>query len=94
MRRFDYVHARHVLEHIVDPVAALYEWIRVLKYKGRLVIATPDEEVVDGVPLDPSHKHAYTLESLKRLIGMITGFEVLMEKKDDISFVLVVEVDK
>ncbi len=89
---FDYVHARHVIEHIVDPLAALKEWVRVLKPGGKLIMAVPDEEVVDGLPLDPTHKHTFTSGSLRNLLGMVTPFKLVEEKKSDISFVMVVEV--
>jgi len=88
----DYVHARHVLEHIVDPLAALREWARVLKPGGKMVVAAPDEELVDGMPLDPTHKHAFTRGSFKNLLGAVTAHKVLAEKQNDKSFVCVVEV--
>lgn len=38
---YDTVYASHVLEHMVDPVAALAEWWRVVKPGGHLIVAVP-----------------------------------------------------
>jgi SAM-dependent methyltransferase len=38
----DFVIASHVLEHLDNPVAALLEWRRVLRPRGRLVLVVPD----------------------------------------------------
>jgi predicted SAM-dependent methyltransferase len=38
----DFVIANHVLEHIEDPVAALENWIRVLRRGGVLLLSLPD----------------------------------------------------
>lgn len=86
---FDYVHARHVIEHPVDPLAALREWVRVLKKDGLLIIATPDEDKIDGIPLDPTHKHVFTVESFKNLLAVIGKFDDVEIKRRDISFVYV-----
>jgi SAM-dependent methyltransferase len=74
----DYIVARHVLEHMVDPIKALREWNRVLKPGGLAAIACPNEEVVYGMVLDWTHKHAFTAKSL-RSMAELTGFEVESE---------------
>ena len=38
----DFVIINHVLEHLFDPIYAVRECFRVLKKKGRLIIAVPD----------------------------------------------------
>jgi len=90
----DYIHSRHVVEHIVDIVSGLREWVRVLKPNGKLILAAPDENICDGIPLDPTHKHAFTLDSFKNILRLITPFNVIREREDDFSWVLVVEVLK
>ena len=41
---YDFVLSCHSLEHVANPVKALKDWSRVLKSKGRLVLALPDKE--------------------------------------------------
>jgi len=88
----DYVVVKHVIEHITDSVAALTEWARVLKPQGKLIVAAPDENVCDGLPLDPTHKHAFSLSSYKRLLGAVTNYKTLKERENCISFVHVAEL--
>lgn len=91
--QLDYVCARHVIEHIVNPLAAIKEWLRILKYGGVLVIAAPDEDVIDGIPLDPSHKHAMTVEFIEEMIKSLgVSYDIVEVKKDHISFVMAVRV--
>jgi glycosyltransferase involved in cell wall biosynthesis/SAM-dependent methyltransferase len=73
----DYVAARHDLEHYLDPVEALLEWHRVLKPGGVLGIILPDERFGGTIQLYPTHKHVFTPSSLKRLLDLIKGFEIV-----------------
>lgn len=41
---YDFILSSHVLEHIANPLSALYEWIRVLKEEGVLVLILPHKE--------------------------------------------------
>jgi SAM-dependent methyltransferase len=72
----DYVVARHNLEHYVDVVKTLQEWWRVLKPGGALVVVMPDDAVLDTIRLDPTHKHAFTQGSFRRLLEAIGGWDV------------------
>jgi SAM-dependent methyltransferase len=51
----DFVVANHVLEHLRDPLAALREWLRVVRAGGHLYIAVPDHNnVLDRLrPITP-----------------------------------------
>ncbi len=40
---YDFVLASHVLEHIANPILALYEWKRLLRGRGALVLLLPDK---------------------------------------------------
>lgn len=71
----DYIVSSHNLEHYVDVVRALQEWRRVLRPGGVLAVIVPDERAGDTVFLDPTHKHAFTPESLVRLLQLI-GFQI------------------
>jgi SAM-dependent methyltransferase len=72
----DYVVARHNLEHYTDVVKTLREWWRVLKPGGRLVVVLPDDEALDTITLDPTHKHAFTRQSFRHLLEAIGGWEI------------------
>ena len=89
---FDTVIARHIIEHCVPTVKMLKEWNRILKVGGRLIIATPNESVQSGIPLNPEHVHAFTPESLKDLVELL-GFKVVAEAThyNDIGFISVCE---
>jgi SAM-dependent methyltransferase len=41
----DYVIASHVLEHVANPVAALAEWVRVVRPGGIIYLVVPDRRV-------------------------------------------------
>lgn len=71
----DGVLAKHLLEHVIDPVYALKEWNRVLKQDGKLVILCPDYRHCDAISVDPSHVHAFTPESVASLMD-VCGFDV------------------
>lgn len=72
----DYIVARDNIEHYVNFIKALKEWHRVLKKGGKLGITTPNDNEVDSLRLDPTHKHAFTPESLKDALETL-GFKVV-----------------
>lgn len=86
----DAIIARHILEHLPNTVKALKEWNRVLKMDGQLIIAVPDQEQCNSIPLNPEHVHAFTQSSLKDLLELL-GFKVSSSEKtgNHISFVCV-----
>jgi SAM-dependent methyltransferase len=45
---YDYVISSHVLEHIFDPIAAMKEWLRVIKSKGYVFTIVPRKEATNG----------------------------------------------
>jgi SAM-dependent methyltransferase len=73
----DYVVQRHNLEHYQDPIKALQEWIRVLKPGGILGMVVPDDEVVDTIRMDKTHKHAFTQSSLRRILDLLADVRVI-----------------
>ena len=40
---YDFVFSSHCLEHIANPLLAISEWLRVLKYEGYLIIVVPEK---------------------------------------------------
>ena len=63
---FDLVLASEIVEHLWDPHSFLDEAYRILKADGHLIVSTPDG--IAGMRYD-SHKHYFTVESLKQLLG-------------------------
>jgi GT2 family glycosyltransferase/predicted SAM-dependent methyltransferase len=66
--QFDTGIARHILEHVIDPVAAVREWGRILKHGGRLIIAVPNHDLRNSIPLNIEHVHGWTPRSLQNFM--------------------------
>lgn len=64
----DIVIARHILEHCVDSVGTINHWKQVIRPGGKLIIAVPNEDINRTIPLNFEHVHAFTPESLKKLM--------------------------
>lgn len=73
----DYVVARHNLEHYEDYMKTLREWKRVLKKGGTLGVVVPDDGELDTMKIDPTHKHAFTKESFRKILKKLGGFKLL-----------------
>ena len=43
-RTYDFILSSHNLEHVANPIKALYEWKRVLKSQGMLILVLPEKE--------------------------------------------------
>lgn len=61
----DYVIASHVLEHVPNPVAALAEWVRVVRPGGIVYLVVPDRRVTWDHPRAPTPV-AHLLEDYTR----------------------------
>ena len=88
----DTVIARHVLEHLIDTVTVLEQWITVLKPGGRLIIAVPDERRIHSIPMNMEHVHAFTPDSMCNLLEAC-GLKILkqIDPKNGVSFITVAE---
>ncbi len=66
---FGFVHSSHCLEHLVDPVEGLRNWLRVVREGGYLVITVPDEDLYEqGVfpsTFNRDHKWTFTIFKTK-----------------------------
>lgn len=80
--------ARHILEHCPDLVSTLRNWNRALKIGGRLIIAVPNEDIRNTIPLNPEHRHCFTPESLRELV-QLCGFKEVetRDPRNNVSFV-------
>lgn len=62
---FDFVHSSHCLEHLVEPLAGLKNWLRIIRPGGYLVITVPDEDLYEqGVfpsTFNKDHKWTFTI---------------------------------
>jgi SAM-dependent methyltransferase len=62
---FDFVHSSHCLEHLVDPVIGLANWLRVVRPGGHLVVTVPDEDLYEqGIfpsTFNRDHKWTFTI---------------------------------
>lgn len=79
----DAILAKHLFEHIVDPIQALREWNRVLKEDGKLVIVCPDYRYCEALACDPSHVHAFTADSVSSL--MEAAGDWIVERKEIVT---------
>lgn len=66
---FDYVYSSHVLEHLEDPCLAIFNWFRICKNQGHIIIAVPSKyryEKKENLPSlwNTDHKRFYTVSSL------------------------------
>lgn len=91
----DTIIARHILEHMIDPVSTLQAWKKSLKPGGRIIIAVPDNAQIKTIPVNVEHVHAYTPEGLKALLEVV-GYTVIEQvyPGNHISFVTVAEVQQ
>ncbi len=77
---FDFVYASHIIEHMVDPLKAIREWIRVVKITGYIVIICPDKRftpTLGNMQVDAQHKADYSYEQMRELIKLIDNVEIV-----------------
>jgi len=89
---FDVIIARHILEHLDKPDERIREWMQLLIIGGKLIICCPNEDINDTIPMDKTHKHAFSPSYLTHLV-VSCGGRVTLEREEinGISFLLVVE---
>lgn len=64
----DVIIGRHILEHFIDHIAVLDHWISKLKPNGRLILALPNEEWHQTIPMNSEHQHSFTPKSTLTLL--------------------------
>lgn len=85
----DFICAAHLLEHMIDPLATLDEWRRVMKDDGWIYLTLPDHDQLNTMIIDYTHLHAYTVSSIRRLLEG-RGFRVEETEQMSIGFMKVV----
>lgn len=65
---FQFIHSSHCLEHLVNPLEGLRNWLRVIREGGFMVITVPDEDLYEqGVfPSVFNRDHKWTFTILKQ----------------------------
>lgn len=88
----DTIIARHILEHLVDTVQVLKQWIAVLKPHGRLIIAVPDQDIVNSIPMNLEHVACWNKNSLKALLELL-NLKIIeqIDSNNGVSFVTIAE---
>lgn len=85
----DAIIARHILEHMIDPITVIGNWLKKLKKGGKLIVAVPNEEWHQTIPMNSEHVHAYTPSSLFVLLTSM-GLKVeIIDSENGISFIAV-----
>lgn len=93
--KYEFVYSSHTLEHLNDPSEAMYNWWRVLKPGGYLIIYIPHRDLYEKKKTLPSrfndnHKHFFLIDKDENpdTIGLIplirrtlTNYEIVYIKE-------------
>lgn len=87
--------ARHLIEHTVDPIAVLRHWKKFLLPEGQIILAMPNEQLVDSIPMNPEHRHAFTPDFIRECFK-VAGLECkeVVDPGNRISMVAIAEPAK
>lgn len=88
----DTIIARHILEHMVDPITVIQQWKEVLKKKGKLIIAVPNQDLNNSIPMNVEHVHAWNPYSMRKTLEL-AGMKVVeqIDPNNGISFITIAE---
>ena len=76
---FDLVFAGEVLEHLLRPMQALRDWVRVLDSKGTMILSTPNGVLVSPSGGNPEHKAIYAPDDITQILGRL-GMNIVARK--------------
>lgn len=89
---FDVIHGSHVLEHMRDPVAALRDWLSLLKPGGHVIQTVPDwcayERMTWPSRFNPDHKSSWSMIYKGSIAPIHCHIPTFLAKFDDIAEVL------
>jgi hypothetical protein len=81
--------ARHILEHMIDPIQTLQYWKESLLPGGMLIVALPDDALMMTIPMNREHKHAYTREFAIRLFNIMDFKDIhIYDCNNGVSFII------
>jgi len=98
--KFDYVYASHVLEHCVDVIKTLKEWVRVVKVGGQIIIIGPDCRYTpnkSSLYSDPQHKYDWQYEDIREICKLLTSCQQVnknVEAHPQFSYLIVLRKTK
>ena len=76
---YDLVYSSHCIEHVHEPLPALWRWLDVLRPGGYMVVAGPDFEMYERETwpsqFNPDHKTQLTFERVCELLQYLHGSE-------------------
>ena len=87
----DYVIARHIIEHMLDPVEAIKNWMESLKSGGKLIIATPNEDYFQSMIANIEHKHTWNPGAFASMTASMGLKMQILDPENGISFISVIE---
>jgi SAM-dependent methyltransferase len=81
---FDFVHSSHCLEHLVDPIEGMRNWLRVVKPGGHLIVTVPDEDLYEQREFpstyNSDHKWTFTIHKTSSWSPRsLNVFDVIMQ---------------
>lgn len=73
--QFDVIHGSQVLEHMGNPVRALYSWIDMVREGGHIIATVPDFELYEHLTFpskwNAGHRSTWSLESSRDWEGLV-----------------------
>jgi SAM-dependent methyltransferase len=84
----DIVIARHILEHMQDPIQVLAIWIKKLKKNGRLILALPNQEWHATIPMNHEHLISFSPSSAMTMLSLFDLKIAVYNAENSISFII------
>lgn len=94
---FDFVYSSHTLEHVHNPLEALLNWWRILKFNGHLVVMIPEEDLYEQSIWPPAwnddHKRTFAIHRDKSWSPQTTNVLDLVRHLPDHKLLLIETLD-
>lgn len=89
---YDFVVARHIIEHMLDPIDAIGNWMKILKKGGKLIIATPDEDKIQSMIANIEHKHTWNPLAFTNMLKAMGNHVIeCVDPENNLSFITIIE---